>query len=251
MIQLGEHFGSDDHRRHSEWLRQQRWFIKARQIQERRDEVADKLEDDFLAFAAETVIATAIQIEKFEAKLDVYDEVTVQALMLNQEQLDAINIQIQLLLDRAYVMEDGRRVFKTEDGSQVFDESGAEVSSDELDFDAISSDKPTWETYQPLLQEKLKLEAERTDIIEFQEKVDAVREKIADGEISKSELDELDAELAEAMPPSVKAHVPGFDNAEVAPKLKGAFSVPASPASRMDGSDQPKSSSVLDREFSI
>ena len=40
MVKLGEHFASDDRSRHSEWLRQQQWFIKARQDNQRRDIVS-------------------------------------------------------------------------------------------------------------------------------------------------------------------------------------------------------------------
>jgi len=42
MVKLGEHFASDDRSRHSEWLRQQKWFIKARQDNQRRDTVESR-----------------------------------------------------------------------------------------------------------------------------------------------------------------------------------------------------------------
>lgn len=151
MSQLGEHFGSDDRSRHSEWLQHQQWFIKARRDHERKEEAADNLQDDILALAAEVILATEIQIEEFKVKLDAYDEATIIALMENQEQLDAINAQLLSMLERAYVMDDGRRVFKTEDGTQVFDEFANEVTCDELDFDLISPDSPTWEQRLELL----------------------------------------------------------------------------------------------------
>lgn len=165
MIQLGEHFRRDDHGRYSEWLRQQRWFIKARRDRDQQEKLADRLDDDILALAVEVVLVTQIQIEEFEAKLDAYDEATVIALMENQEMLDAIRAEIQSMLASAYVMEDGRRVFKSEEGSFVIDEFGENVSRDEIDFDMIPDDKPSAETYLKAKQAESELLAERITLI--------------------------------------------------------------------------------------
>lgn len=210
MGALGEHFRSEDSSRHSEWLRQQRWFIKSRQDRQRREEAADKLEIDVTAFAVETVMATQAQIKAFEVKLDSYDKATVVALMENQELIDAVKDRLSDMLARAYVMDDGRRVFKTEDGTQVFDEFGVEVSVEELDPDLIDNNRPTYEEYAADAAALATLEAERTQILEFQVRVDAAREDIANGEISEAELEELDAELLDAMPPTVRSHVSGL-----------------------------------------
>jgi len=225
MSQLGEHFVSDDRSRHSEWLQHQQWFIKARRDHERKEEAADNLQDDILALAAEVILATEIQIEEFKVKLDAYDEATVIALMENQELLDAVNAQLHSMLERAYVMDDGRRVFKTEDGTQVFDEFANEVKRDELDFDLISPGSPTWEQRLELLGKRDQLTSEREQILEFQEKLDHAREQVVDSKISISELDDLDAELADAMPPSVKAHLSESAAAAKAPNIKSAFTV--------------------------
>jgi len=231
MIKLGEHFRRDDRSRHSGQFQQKRWFIKARQDQERRDVLEDRAEANFTAFATAVVVATQIEIEEFTARLDTYDEATVKALMENQETLDLINDQLSKMLERAYVMEDGRRLFKTEDGMQVFDETGQEVTRGELDFDLITPDMPSWESYQPILTESQRLNAERDQILEFQGKVDAAREKVADVKMTKDDLDDLDAELADAVPPSVKAHLPeGMNPAVNAPDVRGEFSAQADPA---------------------
>lgn len=229
MIQLGEHFRHGDRSRHSEWLRQQQWFIKARRDRDQQEKIADRLDDDILALAVEVVLATQIQIEEFKAKLDTYDEATVIALMENQEMLDAVRTEIQSMLARAYVMEDDRRVFKSEDGSFVIDEFGENVSHDEINFDMIPDDNPSAETFMRAKQAEGNLLAERQKIHEFQEKLDTAHEKIADGEVSKSELDELDADLTGAMPPSVKAHVVGFDKTDNTPIAKAAFATSSNP----------------------
>ena len=219
MVKLGEHFASDDRGRHSEWLRQQQWFIKARQDNQHRDTVEDKAEQNASAFASAVVMATATQIEKFEIKLNSYDEATVVALMENQELMDAVNARIDALLAQAYVMDDGRRVFRTEDGEQVFDEFGGEVSAEELNADLIDPSYPTWEAFSAEVDQRQELTQQRTEILEFQEKVDAAHEQIAEGEISEADLDALDAELLEAMPLAVRDHVAGLESDTPAPDL--------------------------------
>ena len=229
MIQLGEHFKTDDRSRHSDWLRQQRWFIKSKHEQVRRDDIADKQEQGMLSLAADVIMATEIQIEKFKVKLDAYDEATVKALMENSKALDLVNAQLEEMLERAYVMEDGRRVFRTEDGTQVFDEFGKEVTRDNLEFDRITPDMPTWEAFSEGVEHLDKLETERGQILEFQEKVDAARERVADGKITKDELDDLGSELSDATPASVKKHMSGFDTSDNAPAVKTAFTANAKP----------------------
>ncbi len=146
-------------------------------------------------------------------------------------------MRIQDMLDRAYVMEDGRRVFLTEDQTQAFDENGTEVTRDEFDFGLVPKNSPTWETIMrarsgkdTLLADYKATNIERKQILEFQEKVDAARERVADGEISNDELDDLGADLSEATPASVKKHVSGFSSADYAPNAKSAFSASTNPA---------------------
>jgi len=222
---LGEHFKRDERRRHSEWLRKRQWFIKAKETRAKKEEMAAQADEELLSFAAGAIAATSIEIEKFEAKLDTYDEGIVIALMENTETLDRVNAELNVLLSRAHVIEDGRRVFKTEDGTQVFDEFGDEVLNDVVQPEAILDDKPTWETYSQKLETKVDLSEERKQIFNFQEKVDAARERVADGEISTHELDNLDSDLAEAMPQSVKSYLPVMVEVTTTPKLSSEFSL--------------------------
>lgn len=229
MVQLGEHFSKDETSRHSEWLRQQRWFIRAREDKERKQEAADKFDENFAALASEVVAATTREIHEFQTRLDSYDEATVIALMENQERLDAVRAEINDLLSRAYVMEDGRRVFKTEDGTQVFDEFGQEVDQDELDFELIGAERPSWEEMSANLEIENQLVTEREQLIEFQGKVDDARIAADAEDFSKDELDNLDAELLELMPDSVRTHVPGLEPTAISPDLKAEFLPSARP----------------------
>ncbi|PHR55183.1 MAG: hypothetical protein COA47_14395 [Robiginitomaculum sp.] len=230
MVQLGEHFRTVDGRDRSDWERLQRQFAKTRVDHERREKLEDRLDDQLLAFAVEVVMATELQLQQFNARLDSYDEATVVALMNNQQQLDLVQARIAVLLDQAYIMDDGRRVFKTEDGTQVFDEFGQEVDAETLDPSQISAAHPTWEKYSSNLREQTQLLAQRQEILEFQERLDEARDQTADGQISEAELDTLDAELLDMMPPSVREQVPGMEVPTSTPELSAVFAKPAAPA---------------------
>lgn len=237
MLQLGDHFRSVDGRRRSDWERIQRRFARQRYENERREKLEDRLEDNAAAFATGMVVATQMQIEAFELKLDRYEEATVAALIENQEQLDAVNARIFAMLDQAYVLDDGRRVFRTEDGTQVFDEFGEEVGPDEIDPAMIGDEFPTWEAFQPLLTERNALDAERAQLLDFQEQLDEARDRIAEGDISEAELNELDAELAELAPPAVRSRVPGMEISDRVPELSASFAksttIPQAPSAGM------------------
>ena len=171
----------------------------------------EREEDSATALSAAATLASEIQIREFKVKVDAYDSATVTALMENQELLDAVNKRLEAMLARAHVLEDGRRVFRTEDGTQVFDEHGLEVTAEEINPDSILPDAPTWEVFSAGLEEQSRLQAERTEIIEFQEKVDATRERVDAGQITEAEVEELNADLLESMPDTIKRHVPGLE----------------------------------------
>ena len=229
MVQLGDHFKDKKGNRINQ-AGQQRWFIKARQDKQRRDDAAEKLDDNILATAAETVMATQIQIEAFETKLNSYDEATVFALMENQEALDLVNARINDLLARAHVMEDGRRAFMTEDGTKVFDEAGQEVPPTEIDMDVFTSDMPSWEAYKPEFEHRNALQLQRSEILEFQEKLDAARVEASEDGLTEERLEELDAELLGAMPPEIGKHLDGYQPPSAAPDMTAAFAAKAMPA---------------------
>lgn len=245
FIHLRAHFRQRADRSKIEALRRKQWFVKAQRDDIRRDKIADQAEETLLeTVTAIVVAASAARIKSSQARIYQYDEATIKAFQENQIAMDEakdllaqIELHIQQMLGCAYVMDDGRRVFLTEDRTQAFDEFGVEVMPDELDFDLVSPDAPTWESYSSGLEAQTTarqgieaLEVERQAILDFQEKVDAAGERISDSDISEAELDDLDAELSEAMPPSIRKHVPGFDTTDNAADLQSEFSKPPQPA---------------------
>ena len=275
MVALREHFSRDDRSRHSEWLRQRQWFIKAREDRQRRDEIADRLEDDLVSMATDVILATEAQIREFEARLDIYearldgydqrldayDRAVTEALIRNSERLALLEQQIADsdatlfdMLSKAHVMEDGRRVFKSEDGSFVVDEHGDQVGAEEIDFDLI--DGPTSaETFVGALERDKALKAEHVDALEERQqlhdaqaeidtareksaaartKLDDARERISEGELTLGEIEDLDAELEELMPKDMPtlpiAAAKRLSNSADASSLKGEFSGPAQAA---------------------
>jgi hypothetical protein len=223
MIQLARHFADDFRRARLEAAQRQQWFIKAREEQKRRDEMAEEVADEVLAAGVAAVMATEAQLADFRTRLDFRDAATIEALDENRIKLEDVQqllleseARIQGMLDRAYVLEDGRRVFLTEDRSQAFDEFGEEVSQDAFDFDAVPYNAPTYEAFagevdlrNDLVNIEEVLTNERQNILDYQDQLDEVRDRIADGNITESELDELDANLLDAMPVSVRRHMPG------------------------------------------
>lgn len=219
MLQPGDHLRTNDGSGPIEWQREQQRLARIHEERERRQKEKDR-NDDHMTDAMVTAAATMAQMRAFEEKLDLYDEAIVNALMENEEKLAAAKAKADTLLEQAYAMEDGRRVFRTEDGTEVFDEHGQQVGADELDPDLIWPNSPRWEAYSSSITEQERLNIERQKIIEFQEKVDATRDDIVDGDISEADLDDLDAELKMLTPPPVRNHLP---DAEPVPEMAFDF----------------------------
>ncbi len=70
----------------------------------------------------------------------------------------------------------------------------------------------------------------RDKIHEFDDLKNRHHEELAQSGITEDRLNEMDAELLDAMPPAVKAHVPGFDSVDNAPAAKTAFTANGAPS---------------------
>lgn len=184
-------------------------FTQQQFDERKRRERADDLRNeasDLLDVAS--LIITAEQATEFRLELDGYDAATVGALQHNLEQQALVRKRLDDMLARAYVLPDGRRVFKTEDGLRVFDEFGAEVGPEIVDPDAIGDDAPRWEEYDDKQKAMEALEREQAEILDFQEKLDDARERLDSGEMTQEEYDRLREDLKADMPDAVRAQIP-------------------------------------------
>ena len=198
--------------RHARWRREEdRHALNRNNEREEREKARerDRIEDQdaFMDFAFSFVIATDEQIAAFTVKLDTYDTATIEALMENEQALEQAREKVRIMLDKAYVLPDGRRVFKTEDGTRVFDEHGEEVKA--FDADLIEDWRPHYEEFRAGVDEEKALEAEREELLDYQGELDEARERAAEDGLTEAELEDLEQRIEQDMPDAVKRHLTG------------------------------------------
>lgn len=158
---------------------------------------------DIVALIAETP-ATEEQIDIFKAELRVYDEAIIRALMANEKRLAAIDSDLNAMLADAYVLEDGRRVFKNSDGETVIDEFNQPVSPDEIDPDFIPDHLPAGELFSAAWQERLDAQEERAATLALQEMHDEALAYADSGDATVEGIEERLEAMSEAAPDAVK-----------------------------------------------
>ena len=183
-------------------LRDERRSKDKREKEERETRAA---EQSGLLSMVEFVLASEQHIEAFAVKLDALDAATVEALMQNEQALIAVRERIAAMLIDAHVLPDGRRVFKTRDGTEVFDEFGTAVSAEEITPEEIHDDKPVWEDFAAELERDAALQREREELLAFQEQLDTARERLDDPALTEDELSALEDELGAVAPERVTA----------------------------------------------
>ncbi|MCO5056969.1 MAG: hypothetical protein M9905_03600 [Rhizobiaceae bacterium] len=193
--------------RHARWRREEdRRAVHRNNEREEKERVRERDrtegQDAFMDFAFGFVIATDEQIAAFTVKLDAYDTATIDALMENEQRLAEVQAELDALLAKAYVLPDGRRVFKTEDGTRVFDENGVEVK--DFDPELIEEWRPHWDEYQNPFEAKGDLVKEREELIEFQNLTDEARAEAGEDGITQERLAELEEILARNAPETVQ-----------------------------------------------
>lgn len=177
---------------------------RVRADQDKTARETERRRDTEFVVALQGALAPPQRIAEFTVKLDRYDTATVQALMDNERDILNVREKIDGMLLKAHVLPDGRRAFKTEDGTRIFDESGVEIKADEITPDAIDNAKPRWEAFSAARDEEKRLVQERKDLGDYQEKLDRARERTKDPKLSEDELSALDKEIGNAMPERVR-----------------------------------------------
>lgn len=286
MIQLRAHFRIGELGRYREQERRRQHSDRARENdQKRKEQAADELDSDLVSAAMTTIPATSEQIAAFSVKLDgfedrlnSYDEATVAALMESEadiakidENLMLVQTALQGMLTKAHILDDGRRIFLTPDGAEAIDEFGAQVALKEIDLGAVPPEAYIADQY----LENLRLENELLDarvekvreieaIHRFDERLQQAREmhgdmrsQIEEGGLSQDDLDGLDAdldqldrELLQNMPVSVRKHVPEIGLDAQTPDTKAAFGHQASPDQSLPRISPPRMSpATLDAQL--
>jgi len=228
MLRAIDHFDIREALQHEKDQQRKKWFIAAKEQRERKQALEAKAEDEFFDYAISEILASQTEIANFQAKLDTYDEATTLALMENTEALALIQDQLDAMLDSAFITEDGRKVFKSEDGTWAVDQDGNKLDPEVDNIDAIPQTVDTAETYLEALEEKHRLEQERQEIHDYQDKLDDARERSKSDDFSKEELDKLEAELETDTPQAVKQRLPDYDPSQKA-DLKSDFTATAKP----------------------
>lgn len=181
-------------------LREQKERDRREKEDDLRDEAADILD------MAMSVISNE-QAAQFQAQLNIHQTATVEALMENETALIAARERLALTLSKAHTLEDGRRVFKTEDGLQVFDENGNEVGDETISADAIDDRRPRWEQFLQERNSVLSLEEERRGLVEYQSELDEARERLDSGRMTQQEYDDYTERLFDQAPDAVRAKI--------------------------------------------
>lgn len=194
------------HRRHDELERE-------RKDREARKDRENDTADETGVVAVVAVLATHDQITEFTGQLDEMNAALVEALTENSEALRQARARLEGILGRAHRLPDGRAVFRTEDGLRVVAESGEDVT-DIVAPDEIDPGTPTWEDYATARDEDAALEAEREALLDYQERVDEARERVADGDMTADDLEDLQTQLEEDMPEAVRARLADPDLTE-------------------------------------
>jgi hypothetical protein len=211
-------------------LEQERQFDR-----QKREERREEKQREYLETLAANDRASEAQIASFYERLTRYDTAVVEALMENEQALDATSGKLDAMRAQAHALPDGRKVFRTLDGQQVFDEHGAAVSRDTLDPDVIGEGKPCWEAFKTQLDARTRLEQERGALLEFQARTDEAREKAGKDGISAKELDAIRAELEQAKPEAVRQKLAARgQNADAGIGAPPADQLPATPGTSAD-----------------
>lgn len=192
---------------------------------ERRQEREKEARADGQDAMTVMVMGTLDEVEaaEMQARIELHDRAVIEALMENEERLVAANQRVEELLEQAHVLEDGRRVFKTEDGRFVFDEHGNEVAASEVDPRDIEDFRPSWETFDVDKGERDGLLEERRELLEYQEKLDQAQTRMANGQMTRDDFDQLDRLMADDVPLAVRRHLPPDDPAALQRDQAGSF----------------------------
>jgi len=213
-------------------LERSKWFIAAKARSEQKELRQENADQDLLDLAVSVILADPIEIEAFKVDLDQYDALTVEAIMENREILDRLYLERDALLDNAYQLDDGTYVFKTEDGTRVIDKEGNIVSATVIDPDMIGDRHTTAEQWETITGSIKKHEAIDQRLMDYQEKLDAARERVDSGELTQDQFEDVRDGIEKDMPIEVRRKLPDYDPSQET-DLKGDFTATVKQAAQL------------------
>lgn len=218
----------EDFARSAAWRREQDRFFRdaEKRVKEKAEDIrADEAIGDFVGAM---VLASESDLAAFRHELDDYRTAATEALIANERDLALVQAELDDMLAKAYVLPDGRRVFKTEDGLRVFDENGLELSAEDVDPDAIEDWRPRADGYLDRRDHKLDLMTERGKIITFEQRIEMADERARSGEMTEDELGDFREELEASMPRSDRRNLSRDNAPDAADPLNEPGMAPAS-----------------------
>lgn len=194
--------------------RQEGFRRMGERIDERKKETEEREKDGFKAVEREIIHGNLeLRARRLESRIGLHQQAVIQALLENQRQLDEAEDRIDQMLAEAHVLEDGRRVFKSEDGTRVFDEHGQEIGAEILDPAAIDDNKTRWEQFKAEKDEHTRLTAEREELLNYQNQLDQAQDRLEQQGFSADDADDLDGLLTGGAPDAIHAYLPETDPA--------------------------------------
>lgn len=146
--------------------------------------------------------------QHFMWELDIEDRAADMALADIAREIEANRRECENLLENAYRMPDGRRVFMTEDGTAVYDEDGNRLSA----ADAANLPKnelrrhSSWEQMQANADEHARLEREQQDIVRYKQEGQELKERAESGDLSPEEFADIERRRQETMPERMRPY---------------------------------------------
>ena len=180
------------------------------------------------------MLASREEIADFTTKLDRYDAATVEALQENERASCEVRKRIDAALAGAVRLPDGRHVFKTADGTRVFDERGQAVSPEDISPEDLPDSARRFEAYWADRSSHDSLAKEREDLLAFQSRLDTAREKLDRKDLTREELKALDKDIEAAVPPRLRTEIENA-SAHAGPDPQGG-----SPSQRNDSRNDAK-----------
>ncbi|MGC3939510.1 hypothetical protein ACOTTU_17030 [Roseobacter sp. EG26] len=197
-------------------LREEGFRRQGERIEKRAEKTRDEQAETshlLTAILASGDTKYAARLKELNDRIGLHHNAAIEALLENQERLDAVQLRVDQLLSEAYVLPDGRRVFKSQDGIRVEDEFGVVVTESELDPNSIEDYRPTLEVWEATWEEKQTLNKEREELIAYQNNLDQAQTLIDQGGLSDDDFADLDDLMTSNVPDAVRSRLPGSDPA--------------------------------------